>query len=118
MPLLRQSLYSQNVNIYLAPTADARDTWVPLMRTVAFEGRAFVLSANQCVRAVDLPGWVTGSSRSRAAAPGLSGGTSPKKERKLSVTAEGPHEIVWPDKLHAQGHILTNPPVPLGMSIA
>lgn len=110
MPLLRQSLFSQNVNIYLAPTADARDTWLSLMRTVGVEGRCFVLSANQCVRSNELPGWVCGQGTSSGGGDAVVGGVvgtttgnpagvhQPRQNssRKLSITAEGPHEIVWP----------------------
>jgi nitrilase len=49
MPLARMALYQQGVEVYLAPTADARDSWVASLRHIACEGRCFVLGANQFV---------------------------------------------------------------------
>ena len=47
MPLARMAMYSKGVEIYLAPTADARDTWQSTLRHIACEGRCFVLGCNQ-----------------------------------------------------------------------
>jgi nitrilase len=49
MPLARMALYGKGVEIYLAPTADARDTWQASLRHIACEGRCFVLGCNQFV---------------------------------------------------------------------
>jgi nitrilase len=49
MPLARMAMYSKGVEIYLAPTADARDSWQATLRHVACEGRCFVLGCNQFV---------------------------------------------------------------------
>ena len=61
MPLLRTAMYAKGVEIYCAPTADARDTWLPTMQHVAMEGRCFVLSANQFARRSDYPADYTSS---------------------------------------------------------
>ncbi|MFQ5628990.1 MAG: carbon-nitrogen hydrolase family protein, partial [bacterium] len=47
MPLARAALYEQGVEIYVAPTADNRETWQATIRHIACEGRCFVLACNQ-----------------------------------------------------------------------
>ena len=49
MPLARMAMYAKGVGIYLAPTADQRDSWQATMRHIALEGRCFVLGCNQYV---------------------------------------------------------------------
>jgi nitrilase len=55
MPLLRASMYAKGVQVWCAPTADARPTWLPTMQHIAMEGRCFVLSTNQFCRRSDFP---------------------------------------------------------------
>lgn len=50
MPLARTAMYAKGVQLYLAPTADARDRWQSTLRHIAVEGRCFVLGCNQFVR--------------------------------------------------------------------
>ncbi len=49
MPLARMALYGKGVELYLAPTADQRDSWQATLRHIACEGRCFVLGCNQYV---------------------------------------------------------------------
>ncbi len=55
MPMLRMHMYAQGVQLYCAPTADHRDTWLPSMRHIALEGRCFVLSCCQYLTRADCP---------------------------------------------------------------
>jgi len=60
MPALRMTFYAQGVDIWCAPTADARDVQLATMRHIAVEGRCFVLAANQVAQARDLsPAYAT-----------------------------------------------------------
>jgi nitrilase len=55
MPLMRAAMYGKGIEIWCAPTADSRDTWIASMRHIAVEGRCFVLSCNQFTRRSDYP---------------------------------------------------------------
>jgi nitrilase len=49
MPMLRQAMYAQGVEVYCAPTVDDREAWQATMRHIALEGRCFVLAACQAM---------------------------------------------------------------------
>lgn len=61
MPLARTAMYEKGIEIYLAPTADARESWQFTLVHIALEGRCFVLGCNQFVTKdmypKDLPGY-------------------------------------------------------------
>ena len=55
MPLARAALYGRGIDIYLAPTWDNSDVWVPTLRHIAREGRCYVVGVTACIRGTDLP---------------------------------------------------------------
>lgn len=55
MPLYRQHLYNQGVQIWCAPTVDSREIWQSSMRHIAYEARCFVLSPCQYLTKQDWP---------------------------------------------------------------
>lgn len=55
MPLARMALYQQGLEIYLAPTADCRQSWQATMEHIAVESRCYVLGCNQFVTKSQYP---------------------------------------------------------------
>jgi nitrilase len=55
MPLARYAVYEGGPQIWVAPTADDSDVWQALMRTIAVESGAFVVSAPQYIPASAFP---------------------------------------------------------------
>ena len=55
MPLARYAIYSQGVEIYIAPTYDSGDNWVGTMQHIAREGGLFVISTCMALRMDDIP---------------------------------------------------------------
>src|SRR5919108_906080 len=54
MPLARAALYELGIDIYLAPTWDNSDVWVPTLRHIAKEGRVYVIGVPYCMRGSDV----------------------------------------------------------------
>ncbi|MFN0044310.1 MAG: carbon-nitrogen hydrolase family protein [Alphaproteobacteria bacterium] len=55
MPMLRMTMYAKGIQLYCAPTADGRDSWIPTVQHIALEGRCFVLSCCQYLTRADCP---------------------------------------------------------------
>ena len=55
MPLARYALYSQGIEIYIAPTYDSGEEWIGTMQHIAREGKCWVLSCGVALERTDLP---------------------------------------------------------------
>ena len=59
MPMMRTAMYAKGIQLYCAPTADSRPTWVASMQHIAMEGRCYVFASNQFLRRSDFPAGYT-----------------------------------------------------------
>ncbi|MDX2478769.1 MAG: carbon-nitrogen hydrolase family protein [Desulfuromusa sp.] len=55
MPLARYALYSQGVELYIAPTYDSGDGWIGSLQHIAREGRCWVVGCGNLMQGSDLP---------------------------------------------------------------
>jgi nitrilase len=88
MPLARFHLYSQGVDVWVAPTLAMGDGWVATMRHLARENRMFVVGVNPVLHADQIPAGFP--QRDRLFAPGY-------LERNGPWVEEGNTVVVAPD---------------------
>ncbi len=55
MPLARYALYSQGIEIYIAPTYDSGDGWLGTLQHIAREGCCWVVGCGNLMRGSDIP---------------------------------------------------------------
>ena len=55
MPLARYALYSQGIEMYIAPTYDSGDGWIGTMQHIAREGRCWVICSGVVLTNSDIP---------------------------------------------------------------
>jgi len=55
MPLARYALYSQGIEVYVAPTYDSGDEWIGTMQHIAREGRCWVICSGIALTRDDIP---------------------------------------------------------------
>ena len=55
MPLARYALYSQGVEIYIAPTYDSGDNWIGTLQHIAREGCCWVVGCGNLMKGSDIP---------------------------------------------------------------
>jgi nitrilase len=55
MPLARYTLYSQGIEIYIAPTYDSGEGWIGTMQHIAREGRCWVICSGVALANSDIP---------------------------------------------------------------
>lgn len=55
MPLARYALYSQGIEVYVAPTYDSGDEWIGTLQHIAREGRCWVVGSGVALTRDDIP---------------------------------------------------------------
>jgi len=55
MPLARYAMYSQGVEIYIAPTYDSGDDWISSLQHIAREGACWVVGCGNLLKGSDFP---------------------------------------------------------------